>query len=219
MVASHNDVVRGEVRGTTFLRGGNYYAAETIVPYAATIDLRLPDDFHAQESAPAIFSWTDYELEVQFHRQASALLTIQSNDPETWVPDDGRIPVIPSGSHVPLFGEALAEADPRPEPPVGAADRWFGPDRFATAAAVSAALFPPGVDVAFVATGANFPDALAGGPAGGIQQGPILLTGRDTLPQATSTELQRLNTARIVLLGGPGAVSDAVANQLQTYLP
>ncbi|HYM53052.1 MAG TPA: S8 family serine peptidase, partial [Candidatus Dormibacteraeota bacterium] len=42
--------------------------------------------------------------------------------------------------------------------------RLAGADRYATAAAVSAASFGAGVPVAYVATGTNFPDALAAGP-------------------------------------------------------
>ncbi|HEX9766486.1 MAG TPA: cell wall-binding repeat-containing protein, partial [Nitriliruptorales bacterium] len=96
--------------------------------------------------------------------------------------------------------------------------RWAGADRYATAAAVSAAVFPGGADVVFVATGANFPDALAGGPGGGVLGGPILLTGRDSVPQVTLSELARLAPSRIIILGGPGAVADAVADQLATYV-
>ena len=89
-------------------------------------------------------------------------------------------------------------------------ERLAEPDRFATAAAVSAATSDPGVDVAFIATGANFPD----GNADGMFAGPILLTGRDTLPQATIAEPQRLGPDFIVVLGGPAAVSTTEANQL-----
>src|SRR3972149_1259626 len=48
----------------------------------------------------------------------------------------------------------------------GTAARLAGRDRYATAAAISAATFAPGVPVVYVATGLDFPDALAG-PAGG----------------------------------------------------
>jgi len=100
---------------------------------------------------------------------------------------------------------------------VGTPVRIAGADRYATAAAVSRAHFGPGVPVAYVATGTNFPDALAGGPAAGIQGGPVLLTERGGLPQATRDELTRLRPGRIVVLGGTGAVSATVAQQLQAY--
>jgi putative cell wall-binding protein len=100
---------------------------------------------------------------------------------------------------------------------VGTPSRIAGADRYATAAAVSRAHFGPGAPVAYVATGTNFPDALAGGPAAGVQGGPVLLTEKGKLPPATRDELVRLRPGRIVVLGGIGAVSASVAEQLQAY--
>lgn len=98
------------------------------------------------------------------------------------------------------------------------ASRWSGADRYSTAATVSAQAFTAGSDVAFVSTGSDFPDALSGGPAGGALGAPLLLTGRDTLPQSTIDELKRLTPKRIIVLGGSGVVSDAVATALRSYL-
>jgi serine protease len=95
--------------------------------------------------------------------------------------------------------------------------RLFGNDRYATAAAVSSSTFGRGVPVVYIATGGSFPDALAGGPAARVHGGPLLLTGTSSLPAATAGELGRLNPGRIVVLGGPGAVSDAVVAQLNGY--
>ncbi len=96
----------------------------------------------------------------------------------------------------------------------GAVVRQSGADRYATAVAVSAANFAPGVPVAFIATGTNFPDALAGGPPGGILGGPILLVQPTAIPAVVQAELQRLNPAKVVILGGTGAVSGGVESQL-----
>jgi putative cell wall-binding protein len=96
------------------------------------------------------------------------------------------------------------------------ASRLGGPDRYATAAAVSGA-FAPGVPVVYVATGSNFPDALATGPAAVQQKGPILLATRTTLPAATIAALQRLQPKRIVVLGSAGVVSEGVRAALQSY--
>ena len=93
--------------------------------------------------------------------------------------------------------------------------RVAGTDRYATAAAVSASAYGPGVPVVYVATGASFPDALAGGPPAGLGGGPVLLTWRDTLPGSTRAELERLQPTRIVVLGGSGAVADAVVATLR----
>ncbi len=95
--------------------------------------------------------------------------------------------------------------------------RFGGVDRYATAAAVSANHFAPGVPAVFVATGANFPDALAGGPAAARAGAPILLVTRTEIPAPTKTELTRLKPARIVVLGGAGVISDGVTTALAAY--
>ena len=99
----------------------------------------------------------------------------------------------------------------------GPVTRVSGPDRFATAAAVSGATFQPGVPVVYVATGAGFADALTGGPAAALQGGPILLVGGD-IPTSVDDELRRLQPQRIVILGGTQAVSQENATQLRGYL-
>ena len=86
----------------------------------------------------------------------------------------------------------------------GTVTRIAGADRYATAAAVSAATFVPGVAAAFVATGESFPDALSAGPAAIRNRGPVLLTTRGSLPQVVRDELARLQPQRIYLLGGAG---------------
>ena len=92
--------------------------------------------------------------------------------------------------------------------------RWAGADRYRTAAVISAQAFAPGVKVALVASGENYPDALAAAPAGSTLRSPVLLTRRDVLPAATTTELRRLKPRHIVVVGGTGAVSAEVAAQL-----
>lgn len=99
------------------------------------------------------------------------------------------------------------------------AARIAGADRYATGAAVSAATFAPGVPVAFVATGADFPDALAAGPAAALLGGPVLLVGQGGLSPAVATELARLQPASIVILGGPSVVGDEIAAALAAFSP
>jgi putative cell wall-binding protein len=96
--------------------------------------------------------------------------------------------------------------------------RIAGADRYATAAAISASVFAPGVRVAYIGTGLNYPDALAGGPAAAKEGGPVLLVRHEAIPPAVDAELQRLDPARIVVLGGSAVVSDAVAAALGAYI-
>jgi putative cell wall-binding protein len=99
----------------------------------------------------------------------------------------------------------------------GSVTRVSGADRFATAAALSASAFAPGVAIAFVATGAGFADALGAGAVGAARRSPVLLTSRDALPAATAAELDRLNPERILVLGGFDAVSPAVEQSTGAY--
>ncbi len=96
--------------------------------------------------------------------------------------------------------------------------RIGGADRYATAAALSAFHFPGGATFAYVATGANFPDALAAGPAAAIRGAATLLVRAPAIPPSTATELARLNPGRIYVLGGPNVISGAVQAQLGTYV-
>jgi len=99
----------------------------------------------------------------------------------------------------------------------GTVTRLYGANRYATAAAVSEANFPAGVEAAYIATGANFPDALSAGPVAGRQGAPILLTRKTALPAETAAELTRLKPEKIVVVGGTAVVSNTVMSQLQKY--
>ena len=95
--------------------------------------------------------------------------------------------------------------------------RLWGPDRFSTASEVSGASSEPVEPVVYIATGRNFPDALAAGPVAALQDAPILLVNATSIPSATRTELTRLEPYRIVILGGPAAVSSSVEAALAPY--
>ena len=98
-------------------------------------------------------------------------------------------------------------------------ERLSGADRFETAAAVSRRFYEPGVSEAFVASGANFADALAAVPVAAKAGAPILLTRPDGLPSASASELQRLAPAVITIVGGGAAVSGEVEAHLRSFAP
>jgi putative cell wall-binding protein len=96
--------------------------------------------------------------------------------------------------------------------------RVEGADRYSGSAALSASVFSPdpkGEGVVYLASGENFPDALAGAPAAGHSGGPVLLTTRSALPPSVAAEITRLGAASVVLLGGPSSISDSVAQQVE----
>ena len=95
-----------------------------------------------------------------------------------------------------------------------AVTRLAGPDRYATSAAVAATYSAPQT-IVYVASGANFPDALSGAPVAGMKGAPLLLVAPTSLPGVVRTQLLRLTPATIAILGGSGAVSEGVADALR----
>ncbi|GAB3244953.1 hypothetical protein GCM10027562_01210 [Arthrobacter pigmenti] len=96
----------------------------------------------------------------------------------------------------------------------GSVTRVAGPRAADTAASISRASQQPGVDRVYVTTSAKFPDAMAGASPAARDGHPVLLAERRTIPAATTAELERLQAKEIVVLGGPLAVSEAVAADL-----
>jgi putative cell wall-binding protein len=92
--------------------------------------------------------------------------------------------------------------------------RLGGADRFETATLVSGATFDPRVPVAYIASGSNYPDALAGAAVAGVNNGPVLLVHQNEIPAVVTAELARLNPQRIVVLGGTTVISNAVETSL-----
>ncbi|MEZ0482160.1 cell wall-binding repeat-containing protein [Planococcus sp. SSTMD024] len=93
--------------------------------------------------------------------------------------------------------------------------RYGGKDRYETGYEVSTKL-QLGTDKAFIATGSNFPDALAGSVLAAKNDAPILLVRPEAIPDATKNQLSIYNGFSI--FGGTGAVSDEVKNLLDEAL-
>jgi putative cell wall-binding protein len=96
-------------------------------------------------------------------------------------------------------------------------DRIYGEDRYATAAAVATATFAGAVPVVYVATGENFPDALAATPAAAREGGPVLLVSPRGVTTPVAEALNKLQPGRIVVLGGEASVPAHVLNQLSAF--
>ncbi|HDL49925.1 MAG TPA: cell wall-binding repeat-containing protein [Actinobacteria bacterium] len=101
---------------------------------------------------------------------------------------------------------------------VTSVERWAGLDRFATATTISKQEWSCGSVTVYVASGLNFPDALAGGPPAGIGRAPMLLVKTDSVPTATYDELRRLRAAEVFILGGTSAVSDTAKTAIDSIL-
>ncbi|WP_309128015.1 cell wall-binding repeat-containing protein [Microbacterium sp.] len=96
--------------------------------------------------------------------------------------------------------------------------RIAGTDRYDTAVRLSRTLDGP-VPVVFLATGADFPDALTAAAAAGAAGGPLLLTRPTMLPDLVRAEIVRLAPQRIVVVGGSGVVAAGVERALRGIAP
>lgn len=97
--------------------------------------------------------------------------------------------------------------------------RAGGQDRYEAAATLNSILVPfegfrydrpDGADLVFVASGANFADALAGGPLAARHGAPLYLTPPTCLTPRVIDAVEDHGAREIVILGGPGSVNPAV---------
>lgn len=97
--------------------------------------------------------------------------------------------------------------------------RYGGSDRFQTAALIAQALGTTGQAVLVSGEDAHFPDALAISSWAAYHGAPILFSTGDSLPAATTTTLQAMSPATLVVAGGEGAVTPAALAAAQQVLP
>lgn len=99
--------------------------------------------------------------------------------------------------------------------------RIAGSDRYDTAALIAedTRAVVGQIDTVYLASGMNYPDALAAGPASAAVGGTLLLTTPTALPAETRQELQRIKPTKVVVVGGPGAVSPRVIDAVRSAVP
>ncbi|WP_081473277.1 cell wall-binding repeat-containing protein [Leucobacter chromiiresistens] len=98
-------------------------------------------------------------------------------------------------------------------------ERLSGADRYSTAAQIAKSGYPNAASTVIIASGADYPDALSAGALGAKWKAPLLLTSQLGVPEVTRSEIVRLKPERIVVAGGPGAVSDNALAQLKKLAP
>ena len=114
-------------------------------------------------------------------------------------------------------GRPVLQAGDGTYPAPAVAQRVAGTDRYETSARFASRTVQAFRPVTYIATGADFPDALASGPASGFERSPVLLVQRDSIPPGVDAELRRIRPGHIVVMGGTNAISDAVYNKLRGY--
>lgn len=87
-----------------------------------------------------------------------------------------------------------------------------------TAIEISRTGWPGGASTVIIARNDvdSFADALAGAPLAKKYGAPVLFTETASLSADTKSEIQRLKPGKVFILGGPGAVSETVRQQLES---
>ncbi|WP_159785638.1 cell wall-binding repeat-containing protein [Bacillus sp. N1-1] len=93
--------------------------------------------------------------------------------------------------------------------------RISGDDRYETAIEIARAGWPEGADNVVLATGATFPDALAGAPLAFQMDAPILLTPKAKLDKRVKNLMKEFGVKKVTILGGSNAISSSVENELK----
>ncbi|MEW1975839.1 cell wall-binding repeat-containing protein [Microbacterium profundi] len=94
-------------------------------------------------------------------------------------------------------------------------NRIGGLSRYETAASINDAYFASGsAPSAFLATGLNFPDALAGAALAGAMGSPIFVTEAGCVPAPVRSSVSRFAPESTAVLGGASVVSDNAAANL-----
>ena len=88
-------------------------------------------------------------------------------------------------------------------------DRIFGSGRYATNAAMVNATFPPSTS-AFIASGEDYPDALAGAARAGSLGVPLYIVPGSCIPQDVADSIVDRGATNLTVLGGPAAISQTM---------
>ncbi|MEK3807188.1 cell wall-binding repeat-containing protein [Bacillus sp. FSL H8-0547] len=91
--------------------------------------------------------------------------------------------------------------------------RYAGENRFDTSVALADEWLES--EVAVLATGRNYPDALSATPLAVKHEAPLLLTDTKAVPTKVLAKLKDLGVTKVYLIGGTGVISADVETQLK----
>lgn len=93
--------------------------------------------------------------------------------------------------------------------------RFAGKDRYETSVLVSREVNRVGKPLV-IATGTNFPDALAAGPVAAKLEGTLLLSLQDRITNEVSAEIKRLKPSQVIIVGTEASVNKNAENQIRS---
>lgn len=94
--------------------------------------------------------------------------------------------------------------------------RLSGNDRYDTMGEIVEEAYPSAPqETVIVASGDNFPDALAASGLAGLADAPVILTNSYRLSARADGQISRLKPQKVVIVGGESAVSDSVVDQIE----
>lgn len=94
------------------------------------------------------------------------------------------------------------------------ANRIAGLNRYETASKIGTELFKD-TERIVIASGENYPDALAGSVLAISEKAPILLVSKDNVPDEVSNAIKTTNAIQIYILGGENTISNSARNILK----
>lgn len=212
-------------------------AAQAEGPQVAVVDFAfVPDEVYVNAGDPVTWVWegnaqhdvvpapanpdafegsplqTEGEFSVTFEEPGTVryLCSIHSS-PGGDEPGDmaGVVQVLEEGEPLP---PPIPDPRPSPEPGTVLPDRS---DNVAAALAWSSQFDDREAPTVLLARDDDFADALSSGGPQGLLDAPLLLNPSDELDDRVAEELERLGAERVVILGGPAAISDDVADALE----
>jgi minor extracellular protease Epr len=93
--------------------------------------------------------------------------------------------------------------------------RVSGQNRFEVAANIANRGWPETSETIILANYLAFADALSASPLAFRENAPILLTQKEKLPEVTKEQILRLKPKNVIIVGGPGSISESVIAHLQ----
>lgn len=97
--------------------------------------------------------------------------------------------------------------------------RRSGADRFETAVAINSELFGHETDTVMIATGYNFPDALAGAALAGQIGAPLFTVLPECSPASVHAAIASISPSKTVVMGGSNVVSELAAANTKCLPP